>query len=239
MQTITFTIPFSSAQIVFLPENYGKNMKKAIFIGYYGYWVILTYAGILSAVFGVYFAFTGGIRNALICMMISGVCDTFDGRVARLKKRDERQLNYGIQIDSMADLIAFGLLPVAIGYALGKSHGSYEPINAVYAAIYVLAALIRLSYFNAIEAELQNKNKKRTYFEGLPTTSVALIIPIVYSICSLLQKPFSEGYNIMLAIISVLFVLRIKIPKPKFRGQVILCLFGLPVVFYMFWSGGL
>jgi len=214
-------------------------MKKLLFIGFFGYWVILTYLSILSAVIGIYFAFNGNIKSAIICMMFSGLCDTFDGRVASLKKRNNIQLNFGVQIDAMADLISFGTLPAAILYSLGQSSGSFGIANAIIPSMYVLAAFIRLAYFTATEAESQDDNGKRAYFEGLPTTSVALLIPIVFSVCNVIQASLFIVFSVMLAIISVLFVLKVKIRKPRMRTQIILCLTGLAILIIMQFIGGI
>ncbi|MCL2718979.1 MAG: CDP-alcohol phosphatidyltransferase family protein [Lachnospiraceae bacterium] len=211
-------------------------MKKPI-IGYYGYWVILTYMSILAAGVGIYFAYDGSVRNAILCMIISGICDTFDGRVASCAKRDERQLNYGMQIDAMADLISFGILPSAIMYAAALEAGTLGLINALIAAGIVLAALIRLSYFNAVEMEMHHKKEKRTYFEGLPTTNVAALIPITYAICNILDKAFLPVYNVLLIVISILFIVRIKIPKPSMRTQIIICIVGIPIILYILFTG--
>ena len=213
-------------------------MNKLPFIGYYGYWVILTYLSIISAIVGIYFVFGENIRYAIICMMISGVCDTFDGRVAKLKKRDSVQFNFGVQIDAMADLISFGVLPAVILYSLGQSDSVYGVLHIIIPVIYVLTAFIRLAYFTATEVEQINKNEKRTYFEGLPTTSVALIIPIIYSICNVMQASFFTALNIAMAVISVLFVLKIRIRKPKTRTQVILCVTGFLILVIMYIVGG-
>ena len=214
-------------------------MKKPPFIGYYDYWVVLTYFSILSAVVGIYFAFDGNIKYAIFCMMFSGLCDTFDGRVASLKKRDNVQLNFGVQIDGMADLISFGVLPAAMLYSLGQINGSFGITNAIIPAIYVLAAFIRLAYFTATEAESKDDNGKREYFEGLPTTSVALLIPIVYSLSNVLQASLFSVFSVMLAVISVLFVLRVKVPKPSMRTQIILCLAGVAILISMQIIGGI
>ena len=69
-------------------------MKKSPFIGYYGYWVILTYLSVVSAIVGIYFSFNGNIKEALICLMISGVCDMFDGTVARMAKRTDNEKKF-------------------------------------------------------------------------------------------------------------------------------------------------
>ena len=196
------------------------NEQVKPIIGYYGYWVKLTYLSVISAVLGIHFALAGNIRYAIICLMISGLCDMLDGRVARLIKRTDMEKYYGIQIDSLADIISFGISPVVIGYAVGtynlaRNYGSFGIlINTVIISMYLLAALIRLAYFNVTEMDLQSKNKKRNYYEGLPVTSVALIIPIIYSICVYFHISLSAVYNILLIILSVAFVLKIKIPKP-------------------------
>jgi len=214
-------------------------VKKSPFIGYYDYWVVLTYLSILSAIVGIYFAFDGNIKYAIFCMMFSGLCDTFDGRVASLKKRDNVQLNFGVQIDAMADLISFGVLPAAMLYSLGLINNSFGVTSAIIPAIYVLAAFIRLAYFTATEAEQKDDNGKRAYFEGLPTTSVALLIPIVFSLSNVLQAPLFTVFSVMLAVISVLFVLRVRVPKPNMRTQIILCLAGVAILISMQIIGGI
>jgi len=169
--------------------------------------------------------------------MISGICDTVDGRVASLKQRTDREKNYGIQIDAFADIISFGALPVAIGYAIGQSFGSFGVISIAIFCIYVLAALIRLAYFNVIEIELEGKNEKRVYYEGLPVTIVALIIPVVFSICNMFDIPIALTYNILIFVLACAFVVKVKIPKPKGRFKVILCLIGVPILIYILVTG--
>ena len=220
-----------------------KNLP--LIIGYYDYWVKLTYLGVISAVLGIHLALGGKITYALICLMISGLCDTFDGSVARLKNRTDKEKSYGIQIDSLADIISFGILPVVIGYAAGpyslaRDYGSFGMlINSIIISMYLLAALIRLAYFNVIEMDLLSKNEKSAYYEGLPVTSVALIIPITYSICVYFHISLSTVYNFLLLILSVAFVLKIKIPKPSMRFQLFICLIGLLVIMYIFFFSGI
>ena len=95
-------------------------------IGYWSYTVILTYLGLVSAftgiVFSVLFA-TGEIISSVIfplgCLLICGFCDMFDGRVARTKKnRSEDEKNFGMQIDSLCDLVCFTVLPATLGFCL-------------------------------------------------------------------------------------------------------------------------
>lgn len=211
-------------------------MKRPL-IGYYGYWVLLTYLSIIAAGLGIYFAYDGSVRNAILCMIVSGICDTFDGRVASTAKRNERQLNFGMQIDAMADLLSFGVLPAAIGYAAAQNAGSFGIVNAVIASVFVLAALIRLSYFNAVEMEMHHKKAKRTYFEGLPTTNVAVLVPTTFAVCNILEKPFLPVYNVLLMVIALLFVVRFRVPKPSMRTQIVICIVGIPIILYILYIG--
>jgi len=161
--------------------------------------------------------------------MFSGICDTFDGRVARLKKRNEREKNYGIQIDAMADLISFGVAPAVMGYAIWQYYGTFSVLSAIVAAAYVLATLIRLAYFNVTEAELQNRKERRNYFEGMPTTTIALFIPLVFSVCNIFGATFYLAYKVLLICATILFVVRIKFPKPRGKMMLILWIIGTPV----------
>jgi len=217
------------------PDTLERNSDEVKpVIGYYGYWTVLTYLSAVSAVLGMYFAVGGNIRAALVCLMLSGLCDMFDGPAARLKKRTEREKNYGIQIDAFADIISFGALPVVIGYAVSSGSQAQNGMLAGIAIFtaYLLASLIRLAYFCVTETELKRKNARRVYFEGLPTTSVALIIPFAYSVCSFFDISLLPAvYNALLAVLAVAFVLRVKIPKPRGLFLLILALIGLSVLF--------
>jgi len=89
-------------------------------IGIYDYTVVLTYLSLLSAGTGIVVSLGGhghpflGIFFLLFC----GLCDAFDGKVASTKKnRSDIERKFGIQIDSLSDLIAFGVLPACIGAA--------------------------------------------------------------------------------------------------------------------------
>jgi len=206
-------------------------------VGYYGLWVALTYLSVIVAILGIHFALMDNVRYALICLMISGLCDMFDGRVASLfKKRNTREKHYGIQIDSLADIVSFGVLPAAIGYLQNDPSANFIHLGWFDTAIfpiYLMAALIRLAYYNVIETELYGQNKKRAYYEGLPVTSVAFIIPLAYAICHLFNKSIFGIYNILLIFLSAAFVLKIRVPKPHARTQIVLVALGLPIIIYI------
>lgn len=216
-------------------------------IGFYDYTVILTYLSLLSAGTGIVVSLSGkghpylGVFFLLFC----GLCDAFDGKVASTKKnRTEMEKNYGIQIDSLSDLVAFGVLPACIGAALIRTSpyikhlltakGStfhYASVQFVLIAIlilYILAALIRLAYFNVTEEERQKKEKgARKMYEGLPVTSAALIFPAVMLLHNLIPKDISLVYFGCIILTGFAFLSKFEIKKAGLRGLLFMVALGL------------
>lgn len=85
-------------------------------LGYYNYTVILTYIGMLVAFVGIATALDGNFKKAVICLMVAGVCDMFDGAIASTRPRMPKERRFGIQIDSLCDLICFGVFPALMVY---------------------------------------------------------------------------------------------------------------------------
>ena len=90
-------------------------------LGVYDYTVVLTYVSVLISMGGMLFSMNGYPRMAIVCLALSGFCDMFDGKIARTKKnRTEVEKKFGIQIDSLADIICFGVGPTLIAYRYGN-----------------------------------------------------------------------------------------------------------------------
>ena len=210
-------------------------------IGYYNYSVILTYFGLSTSVIGMFQAFRGHLKFAVLCLMISGICDMFDGTIARRCKRTEDEKSFGIQIDSLCDLICFGAFPAVIVFNFMKDIESFNFwLTMVCITFYVLAAVIRLGYFNVSEINrTSNEGGKRLYYEGLPVTSVSLLLPLFLVLDLLLTKEmFVKFYNIGLLIIGVLFISKLKIKKPYFKGLLLVSLIGAIVFTLVVIFGG-
>ena len=74
----------------------------------------------ISGILGIICATEGNTFYAIILLMFAGLCDMFDGKVARTKKkRTIEERHFGIQLDSLADVVSFGVLPAINGYTLG------------------------------------------------------------------------------------------------------------------------
>lgn len=186
-------------------------------IGYYNYTVILTYLSLISALFGTHLAFRGEPVGALICLLLCGAFDSFDGMVARTKKgRTEEEKKFGIQIDSLVDMFSFGIFPAIIGYTMGLNGWLWFAIFALYA----ICAVSRLGYFNVAEEMRQKETtEKRKYYQGLPVTNSSLIFPAVYLLKAAVGLGTMQGiYGIMMLVVALAFVIDFKVIKPGLKG---------------------
>lgn len=186
-------------------------------IGFYNYTVILTYIGLASSVLGIFTSFDRRPTMAVICLIIAGICDMFDGKIARTMDRTLMEKRFGIQIDSLCDLVSFGVLPAAIGYSLT---GYKLSVILVY-TMYILAAVIRLAYYNVTEEIRQdNEAGEREYYEGLPVTNITIIVPILFIFKRFIDEvTFANVYVIILFIVGCAFVTGFKVKKHPFASK--------------------
>jgi len=204
-------------------------------LGFYDYTTWLTYGSLISAGMGIMLSLKGNGHPyiGIFFLMICGLFDAFDGRVARMKKdRTEVQKKFGIQIDSLADLVAFGVLPGCVANAMVNVFPQAVPlywkiISGVIILAYMLAALIRLAYFNVMEEERQKtEGGCRKVYEGLPVTSAALIFPTVMLFQYVLPKDLTILYLCVMLLTAAAFVSKLSVPKPGLRGIMIMIAFG-------------
>ena len=184
-----------------------------MFVGFYGASVALTYLGVCFGITGMVLAFLGHIPAAMMCLILAGVCDMFDGTVARACKRSEKEKKFGIQIDSLADTISFGIFPIVLGICMGFT----SKLHILIYILYGLGAIIRLAYFNVLAEEktLLIKKEKVSYYVGLPVTSAAIIFPFTYNLYLFAPKAiFLKAFPIVMLMVAILFVLNFKMKKP-------------------------
>lgn len=186
-------------------------------IGFYNYTVYLTYVGLASAVVGMAEAFSGSYQRAVLCLLICGLCDMFDGTIARTnKRRSEDAKCFGTQIDSLCDVICFGVFPAVIGLSLCPGN----TVMMVCAVFYVLAAVIRLAFFNVQEINRMGTDEKREFYLGVPVTTSSLLMPAVALLTALDKMTWMYLYPSVLAVLGLLFILRVRIKKPYLVGLV-------------------
>lgn len=208
-------------------------------IGFYNYTVILTYISFASAITGIFCASTMHLRWAVFFLAFSGVCDMFDGKIARMKKdRTEDEKSFGIQIDSLCDVVCFGVLPIVICFQLGMNHIYGMAILVLYG----LAGMIRLGYFNVAETKRQSEtDEARKYYQGLPITSMAIALPVLFVISPVFPgSVFRVALHIVVAAVGILFITDFKFPKLSTKSMcLIIAAVALAVLTAMFlWHGG-
>ena len=199
-------------------------MKRKI-LGYYDYTVVLKYCGMFFAFCGILSAIEYRYVDSLICLMLAGICDLFDGTIAATKKRTDSEKRFGIQIDSLSDLLSFGVLPAIFVYVLSKGN----KFVAVIAALYALCALIRLAFFNVLEEDRQKETEAvREKYLGVPVTTIAILLPALYifRLYKLCRRVIY--FPILLTIIAIGFLSPIDIKKPKLTGKI--CMIGLGLI---------
>ena len=190
-------------------------------IGFYNYTVILTYLGMLSGFAGIACAFGGNLRSALICLVIAGVCDMFDGKIASTMERTRQEKRFGIQIDSLSDLVCFGVLPAMLVYANGGGKLRWLP-----SALYLLCALIRLAWFNVDEEERQDREGgRRKVYLGLPVTTAAVIFPLLFGLGRKYNWPLQLLAPFVLLFTATAFLTPFRIRKPALpeKHETLLC----------------
>ncbi len=200
-----------------------------MFIGKYNRSVIVTYLGVLSTMIGIYFVLgfsTPKITGAMICLMLSGICDMFDGKIARMcKNRTEEDVEYGIQIDSLTDMISFIAFPIVTLYGVSAYFDvALNPIATVLViALFTIAGISRLAFFN-LAANSEDGPVK--YYSGLPVTTTAMIFPVIYLlryVKAISKTVFVSIYLGVFLLIAFLFVYNFKIRKPKKNWWYISC----------------
>jgi CDP-diacylglycerol--serine O-phosphatidyltransferase len=215
-------------------------------IGYYNYTTLLTYLSLASATTGIVVSLmdSGHPYIAMCFLLFCGLCDAFDGKVARIKKnRTERECKFGIQIDSLSDIVAFGVLPACIGAALMRSHEALQkivagPVGTVFMvllfaimAFYTLTALIRLAYFNVTEEQRQDNDEgARKYYLGLPITLGSMFLPAGLAVVLIVEKlakiDFTLFYFGFLLAVGIAFISKFRLRKPGIKILIGMIIFG-------------
>lgn len=185
-------------------------------IGFYNYSVLVTYLGVTLSVIGMSHACHGRFEYAILCLALAGACDTFDGKIARSMKNRTREMEiFGVQIDSLCDLVCFGVTPTVLAYHMGLDSAWGIAVEV----IFILCGVIRLAFFN-VQEELKHQAKEsntgeKKYFRGLPITSITIIFPVIYLFHPLVNgEVFPVILALMFLIVAFLYVLDFKLKKP-------------------------
>lgn len=139
----------------------------------------ITMLNLVSGAIGIVFIFQGHLMHASIMIYIAGIFDFFDGFAARLLKVTS---DIGKSLDSLADVVSFGLLPTGIIYQLlfqiiQQSNPAFSLENANYLEIGILSSSLLVAVFSALRlAKFNHDSRQSEGFIGIPTPANALLI---------------------------------------------------------------
>ena len=124
-------------------------------------------------------------------------------------------------------------LPGVIGASLGG--GEWWLRASV--LFYILAALIRLAYFNVTEEERQSAtNEHRHYYLGVPVTAASFVMPFFWALPLRLGSASTVIYAVGLTLLAFLFIAPLRIPKPGLKGILCMILLGAAELYLMFYG---
>jgi len=170
---------------------------------------ICSLTGLLCAVLGIYYAILGNFPAAIIGMIWAVFFDWGDGIIARrMKGRTQEYRAFGGQLDSLIDIVSFGILPAV----LLLSYGEFSPWFLPGAFVIVAASAIRLSYFNVF-----GLIDDSTYM-GLAVDNNAIILAFVFLFDGFLSKTIFSVIIYSICMVIAAFNLA-PVRTPKFTGR--------------------
>ena len=195
---------------------------------------IFTLVGVCIGLSSIKFAFDGNFQFSVIAIIVAGIIDGLDGRIARLIKGTSK---VGKELDSLTDVISFGVAPAFIMYfwklnELGR-------VGWFICLIYIVAVALRLARFNVNSSE--ESTWKDNFFEGIPSPAggILVLMPLFYSLSelSLVNINYNIFVPILFFLISVLLIS--KFPTYSFkkiivpRRMSIFLIFGVVIYFVL------
>jgi len=177
---------------------------------------IFTLVGVCIGLSSIKFAFDGNFQISIIAIFIAALIDGLDGRIARLIKGTSK---VGKELDSLTDVISFGVAPAFIMYfwklnELGR-------IGWLICLIYVVCVALRLARFNVKSNE--DLTWKDNFFEGIPSPAggILVLLPLIYSFTEL--QFFQLDYNLVVPILFIIISIFLisKIPTYSLKKIVV------------------
>ena len=178
----------------------------------------ITLIGVCIGLTSIKFAIDGKFAIAVVAILFAGLMDALDGRIARLIKGTSKM---GKELDSLGDVISFGVAPALIMYFWNLQY--LEKLGWFVCLIYVVCVALRLARFN-INSE-EESSWKDNFFEGMPSPAggIIVLLPLVLSFSGLEKFLFKINYDLLVpsSFIIVSILLISTIPTYSFKKIVI------------------
>ena len=178
----------------------------------------ITLIGVCIGLTSIKFAIDGKFTIAIIAILFAGLMDALDGRIARLIKGTSKM---GKELDSLGDVISFGVAPALIMYFWNLQY--LDKLGWFVCLTYVVCVALRLARFNVNSDE--EPSWKDNFFEGMPSPAggIIVLLPLVLSFSGLEKFIFEINYDLVVpsSFIIVSILLISTIPTYSFKKIVI------------------
>ena len=190
-------------------DKKSKNLQPTILSHVKDLPNLCSLAGLACTILAIYFSILGNYYAAMIGMIWAVAFDWADGLIARrMKGRTTKQGFFGGQLDSLIDIVNYGVSPAILLLSVGK----FDPLFLFGAFVIISASAIRLSYFNTFG--LANGNR----YTGMALDNNNIIIVFIF----LFESAFSEGIFVTILYISCLILAGLNVSEiktPKLSGN--------------------
>ena len=178
----------------------------------------ITLIGVCIGLSSIKFAIDGKFAIAIIAILFAGLMDALDGRIARLIKGTSK---IGKELDSLGDVISFGVAPALIMYFWNLQY--LDKLGWFVCLIYVICVALRLARFNINSDD--EPSWKDNFFEGMPSPAggIIVLLPLIFSFSGLSEIFLKVNYDLIVPIIFIIvsMLLISTVPTYSFKKIVI------------------
>lgn len=167
---------------------------------------LVTVLAICAGLSGVRLAFEHRFEPAVVMVLVAAFLDGIDGRLARMLKATSR---FGAQMDSLADIVNFGVAPALVLYAFLLDR--VGPPGWIAALLFAIACGLRLARFNVLDEDEERKSSwESEYFVGVPAPAGAglVLLPVYLNFAGVFEPDrayayFAAGFTVLVAFLLV------------------------------------
>ncbi|MFC4625137.1 CDP-diacylglycerol--serine O-phosphatidyltransferase [Daeguia caeni] len=180
---------------------------------------LITVLAICAGLTGIRLAFENRFELAVIMVLVAAFLDGIDGRIARMMKGSSK---FGAQMDSLADIVNFGVAPALVLYAYVLDQA--RAFGWIAALLYAIACCLRLARFNVMLEDQNRSAWQNDYFVGVPAPAGAMLVllPVYLGFLGLIpSRPLAFGVAAYTVVIALLLVSRLPVYNGKTAGNLV------------------
>lgn len=203
---------------------------------------MITLASVAMGMTAILLASRGEFEKAIIAIILAAVFDGFDGRVARMFKTSSQ---FGVELDSLADSISFGVAPAFVMFFYSTSN--VKSFGWIVSIIFAICCVLRLARFNTMTGDEKIPEYWSYFFTGVPAPAGALLslTPMMFYFATgyeIFKCPFiCMGFMALVALLMIsriptLSLKKVRVPRSEIAPIFIMFIFLLGLLYFYFWG---